>query len=225
MKTALVIASRNRLQHLRRTVPSFLSQGSDHVIIVDMESTDGTQDWLRSLEIDRLTLAHCDNSEHSEFQRSMLLNTGSKIALEFGCDVLVHLDCDCIIDYTWLNECIEGMERINDCCGALMFRPIPKWKGSGDVVVPAEIYRKMNGSCEDIINWGFDDSDFRDRMCRLGTAYRYAREHIRHIYHGEERNHNHSRANKKIWKARTGYSANEGKTLDDLGWQGGITLS
>ncbi|MFS4437639.1 glycosyltransferase [Paracoccaceae bacterium GXU_MW_L88] len=55
---AAIVVTFNRKAQLDTTVARLLAESVDHVVIVDNNSTDGTRDWLKSLEDPRVTVIY-----------------------------------------------------------------------------------------------------------------------------------------------------------------------
>lgn len=55
---AAVVVTHNRLDKLERTLDRLLAEDIDHLVVVNNASTDGTQDYLSSLDNDRLHIVH-----------------------------------------------------------------------------------------------------------------------------------------------------------------------
>ena len=58
--TVAVIVTYNRLDALKITVPNSLAEPFSKVVVVNNASTDGTREWLESLQDPRLELIHCE---------------------------------------------------------------------------------------------------------------------------------------------------------------------
>ena len=61
-RTVAVIVTYNRLDALKITVPNTLAEPFYKVVVVNNASTDGTRDWLKSLDDTRLELVHCETN-------------------------------------------------------------------------------------------------------------------------------------------------------------------
>lgn len=62
-RIAAVVVTYNRKGQLRRTVARLLEEGVDHLVVVDNASTDGTREWLATLDDPRLHPIRCRRNQ------------------------------------------------------------------------------------------------------------------------------------------------------------------
>ncbi|MFH0991245.1 MAG: glycosyltransferase family 2 protein [bacterium] len=102
---SIILPTHNRLSLLRITVESILHQNDKHfeLIIVNDGSTDGTGDYLDSLQTDpQIRIIHQSNSGPA-----LARNAGITAAKG---DIIVFTDDDCTVPPDWTEKIISGMK-------------------------------------------------------------------------------------------------------------------
>lgn len=100
---SIIVCTFNRLNYLKRCLPSLLEQNYPEyeIIIVDDGSTDGTREFLDSLNDGEIKAIHHEYNQGLSASR----NTGIKNA---SYDIVVFTDDDCQADTNWLTEIAKG---------------------------------------------------------------------------------------------------------------------
>ena len=78
MKIIAIIVTFNRLNKLKQTITKSLQEDLENIIIVNNNSTDGTNEYLNSLKNDRLIIKHLDE------------NIGGAGGFHVGFDIAIH---------------------------------------------------------------------------------------------------------------------------------------
>ena len=114
MKITAVIVTYNRLEYLRKCLPAVLGQSRpvDEVIVINNQSTDGTEAWLSeysaSNPIVKITTLPTNAGGAGGFE------AGMKIATEQGADYVWIMDDDTIPSSTALAPLVEVCEENSD---------------------------------------------------------------------------------------------------------------
>lgn len=104
-KVGVVVPVRNRLGRTRRFVQRFLQQTYQEYVLflVDSNSTDGTADWLKSIESERLVYVQA----HDDDFWTGATNAGVKAALAGECEYILTINDDSIPS----NDLLESLLR------------------------------------------------------------------------------------------------------------------
>lgn len=122
-RVACIIVTYNRLSLLKETVDAVRNQSLpvENIIVVDNNSSDGTAEYLRSLEDSRLSVVHLDKNLggaggfYEGIKNAYLKSQASYFWL---------MDDDTIPEKDCLEELIKGGKRINGQFGFLASHPI-----------------------------------------------------------------------------------------------------
>jgi glycosyltransferase involved in cell wall biosynthesis len=220
---AMVTPTRNRLDHLRESIPAALANDPWLLIVVDYGSTDGTAHWLKSLKDDRLVLVECPGASEVEWSYVKAQNTGIRVALSLGANLVGFFDCDVVLDSGWVER--AGLTAMHTGVAAVRVEEeYRRQKGrglGGTMVMRADVLARLNGYDEQMRHRNFEDTDLANRAAMVGTVAFYEQRMARHIQHGGERsapNDTHAQ-NRAIMVGRSEPEVNAGFRLKDLGWQ------
>jgi glycosyltransferase involved in cell wall biosynthesis len=174
---SLITTCKNRLPHLKQTLPLMLQQPRAEVIVVDYGCEQGTAAWVKEHHpAARLVQVNDD----PVFCVARARNMGAKIAShEMLCfvdaDVLMHLEFG-----KWL--------ELNQDPNAFYLYTEPKAiELVGFLIVAREHFFKVGGYDEAITGWGGEDSDLYDRLAMTGLSQSpVPNESISSISHGDE---------------------------------------
>jgi glycosyltransferase involved in cell wall biosynthesis len=174
---SLITTCKNRLPHLKQTLPLMLRQPRAEVIVVDYGCEQGTAAWVKEHHpAAKLVQVSDDPVFCAARARNMGARNASGDVLCFvDADVLVHAELN-----TWLKNnqdshtfcvCLERKERELD----------------GFLIVAREYFFKVGGYDEAIRGWGGEDFDLYERLARIGLSQSSVpRESISSIPHGDE---------------------------------------
>ena len=154
MRHTVIIPSYNTLEHTKNTYESLLLYGGEDVdiIIIDDASTDGTAQWLLSLEDDRLhSIIAPERKGHTYWY-----DQGMKVA---STDIVSILHSDMIIGPGYFENMLKHLERGKVVCATRIEPPIhPAGK--------EKIVRQF-GEEANVFNWeGFEefvDKEIKDQ--------------------------------------------------------------
>ena len=189
------ITCKDRLFHLRETLPRNLAWHQDdpnvEFVIVNYNSGDGLQDWIRSgygpaLESSRLV--HYFNPVPAEFRASHAKNQAFRLARGA---ILCNLDAD---NFTgpgfagYVRQQLHGLDFLSG--GVIEHNRIVATdvRGvEGRNVLPRELFWALGGFDEHFDSWGYEDSNLSERMMELGLKGRTIEEqYLSCIDHGDE---------------------------------------
>jgi len=145
MRHTVIIPSYNTLEHTKNTYESLLLYGGEDVdiIIIDDASTDGTAQWLLSLEDDRLhSIIAPERKGHTYWY-----DQGMKVA---STDIVSILHSDMIIGPGYFENMLKHLERGKVVCATRIEPPIHP-AGKEKVV-------RQFGEEANVFNWeGFEE--------------------------------------------------------------------
>ena len=154
----LITTCKNRLDHLRQTLPAMRRQSFSEVIVVDYGCEQGTSDWVATAH-DGVRCIRVDDDPRFSLARAR--NIGARAAQT---DFICFVDADVI-----LNEDLGAWLRQHARPGAFYLsgvRRIPEL--SGFVICRRAHFEKAGGYDEVFRGWGGEDKDLYDRLRLLG---------------------------------------------------------
>jgi succinoglycan biosynthesis protein ExoA len=112
---SFILPIRNEKSFINKTLQSIFSQTIDEdfeIIVADGNSSDGTREILKNLQINNPNIILIDNPEK-------IVSTGFNRALnESKGDIIIRVDGHCEIAPDYIQKCLECLEKINaDCVG------------------------------------------------------------------------------------------------------------
>src|SRR5688572_9786138 len=174
---SLITTCKNRLPHLKQTLPLMLQQPRAEVIVVDYGCEQGTAAWVKT---HHPAAKLVQVSDDPVFCVARARNMGAKIAShELLCfvdaDVLMHLEIG-----KWL--------ELNPNPNAFYLYTEPKAiELVGFLIVAREHFFKVGGYDEAITGWGGEDTDLYERLVMSGLSQSSVPvESISSISHGDE---------------------------------------
>jgi glycosyltransferase involved in cell wall biosynthesis len=157
---SVITTCKNRLPHLKQTLPLMLQQPSAEVIVVDYGCEQGTAAWVKE-HYPAAKLVEV--KDDPVFSIAKARNAGAKIAShEFLCfvdaDVFVHLE---------LGEWLELNRNPN---GFYVYPVQKEHELNGFVIVAREHFSKIGGYDEAFWGWGGEDKDLYERLAWIGLS-------------------------------------------------------
>jgi glycosyltransferase involved in cell wall biosynthesis len=152
MLTSIIVTCKNRLSHLKITLPTFLSQENSEVIVVDYGCAEGSFSWVstnfpevKSLRVD----------DDPIFCLSRARNIGAKIAnghylffvdadIKIIGNVLAHIKLEKNFFYQVKNSHMNNL--------------------GGTCIVPKDAFHMIGGYDEAFVGWGGEDKDLYYRL-------------------------------------------------------------
>ncbi len=156
---SLITTCKNRLDHLRQTLPSMVRQSFSEVIVVDYGCEQGTAGWV-SVNFPGVKLIRVEDDP--QFCLARARNIGARHALN---DILTFIDADTILNIDlglWLKDHMHpGQFFVSKDRGV---HP-DLW---GFVVCGKKVFDQVGGYDEAYREWGGEDFDLYERLELLG---------------------------------------------------------
>lgn len=152
-----VVVTYNRLNLLKEGLQGIYDQTYpvDKIIIIDNDSTDGTRDWLKTIESDKIQLIFQENTGGAGG-----FNTGIKTAYEQGYDWIWVMDDDvCPTD-----TCLENLLQYKDISECI--NPNKRYK-DGNPYIWQQYLNPFNGERIDVKNFHFEQGN---KICFVNVA-------------------------------------------------------
>jgi glycosyltransferase involved in cell wall biosynthesis len=156
-KLSIITTCKDRLEHLKISLPLFLGQSNAEVIVVDYGCVQGTSSFMKENYPD-VKVVKVENI--SRFNLAKARNIGAANALN---EVLVFCDADTILHQDiglWIQDnFIENNFYIT-----------PNWGNgtTGTFIISSVLFFKTGGYDEAFDAWGGEDTDLYDRIELLG---------------------------------------------------------
>jgi hypothetical protein len=171
-KLAITTGSMNRLGNLLRTLPTWLALPEpDHVVIVDWGSSIPINSCLRQLDDPRIMVAEV--MEQSSWHHSKCHNLEFQIASRLGCEFVLRLDNDCLLQSNFL----AAHPLDDDTFYAVNCHSVPpemddKRNLCGTLFTKIHDFFRVGGYNERLIHYGYEDEDLYLRLERSGLLWR-----------------------------------------------------
>ena len=192
MKFSIITACKNRLSHLRESLPAMLAQADSEVIVVDFSCSEGTADYVRRHH-PQANVVSVEGRDY--FSNWEARNIGAAAARG---EWLVFVDADIILGagcVAWLNENIKPgsyakfppgkqLDRLRSNVSAISLNNL-----QGFLVVERSIFSKSGGYDELLRGWGAGgDVDIQNALGHLQIAKILLPEQVveRIIEHGDD---------------------------------------
>ncbi len=183
---SLATGVRNRIEHLRKTIPAALAvRGIRHVVVADFGSKDGTLDYLKSIRDDRLVIIECQNAADEPWNYPRAMNTAWDMAARLGANVIGLFDCDVILDRAWAEAC--GPKIAEGAVGARADKCPNGCGWTGTQAARADVLQEIGGYDERMLGWGHQDIDCASRLAARGHIWHYPHSLTKHIDHGDDK--------------------------------------
>ncbi len=179
MKTSLQIITtcKGRLDHLERTLPTWLAHTPFDVIVVDFDCPDRCADWAEALS-PRVHVVRVP--DRPVFNASEARNAGLRVAeSQWVC----FIDADVL-----LTPCFAAAASTLDRDSHFYLVDQAEGDLYGTMVAPLDVVRGLGGFDEAILGWGCEDMDMRRRLEGRGLrAAHLPRACFDFIPHGDDR--------------------------------------
>jgi len=192
MKFSIITACKNRLSHLKSSLPAMLGQTDAEVIVVDFTCNEGTADFVRSNYPRARVVTVPDRNYFSNWEAR---NAGAAAATG---EWLIFVDADIILApgcVQWISENVEPggyakfppgqqLERHKSETTALSLNNL-----QGFLVVEKTVFDKAGGYDELLKGWGAGgDVDIQNSLNHLQMKKNFLPEHIivSIIEHGDD---------------------------------------
>lgn len=178
---SIITTCKGRLIHLRETLPGFLQQAADEVIVVDYDCPDHVAD---NIEKGGFAPAHLKTvrvrNDAQYFNQARARNAGANVATG---DILLFLDADIIAPPDFTDRIVQ---RLIDEQADLV-NPSHQGNVHGSCAVRRSAWREVRGFDEDMTGYGGEDIDFYARVTRAGLKQVLMEDNrLSAIAHGDE---------------------------------------
>lgn len=174
---SLITTCKNRLPHLKQTLPVMLQQPRAEVIVVDYGCEQGTAAWVKEHHPQAKLVQINDDPV---FCLARARNMGAKIASH---ETLCFIDAD-----VFLNLEFARWLEFNQVSNFFYLYPDPKAvELVGFLIVAREHFFKVGGYDEAFTGWGGEDTDLYERLAMTGLSESPVPvDSITSISHGDE---------------------------------------
>lgn len=158
-KFSIITSCKNRLEHLKHTLPLLVQFPNSEVIVVDYGCQEGTSTWVAQ-HFPAVTIVKIKGNPR--FNLSHARNIGAQQALHNN---LVFLDADTIITPelgNWLN---------NNVAENTVFVCVDKPDLGGFLSCKKNDFNKIGQYDEAFIFWGGEDIEIKERFYKAGTKF------------------------------------------------------
>lgn len=135
---SIIIPIRNEAQSIEKIIQSILSQTIDkdfEIIVADGNSSDGTREIIKNLQINNPNIILFDNPEKivsTGFNRALTASKGN---------IIIRVDGHCEIAPNYLQKCLECLEKINaDCVGGATEHVAPGLVGKSITIAQSSFF-------------------------------------------------------------------------------------
>jgi len=196
----------NRLQHLRKTLPSNLRENEDYAalrfVLLDYGSRDGMAEFVKTnhqADIDSGRVSYW-RMEAPFFRMSHAKNVAHRLGLLAGADILVNIDADNFTGPGFAKYVAEKFAKASESEDAIFLRPRQNHVGpgrrvnerqpvgsAGRIAISRAAFYQAGGYDEVFDGWNPDDLDLAARLERLGYArHGIPRFYLRPIQHDDK---------------------------------------
>ena len=155
----IITTCKNRLPHLKQTLPLMLSQSFREVIVVDYGCEQGTADWVSKRFPEARVI---EVNDDPGFCAARARNIGAKHAQN---DFLLFIDADTLLNVDlgkWLKANLQpGCYYVSKDCDVLP----DLW---GFLICDRNSFNSIHGYDEAYREWGGEDVDLEERLKPLG---------------------------------------------------------
>lgn len=178
---SVITTCKGRLHHLRRTLPSMLSQsfcGGCEIVVVDYGCPRATYEWCKSLNLKRVVAARVKD-DTDVFNLARARNCGAVVATG---TYYAFIDADIYLHNCFLQTTVGLLAKPGvGLTKSVFVKTKPDLCGS--CVVEASVYRAVRGYDEAIVGWGPEDTDFYQRCMALTECIDFRPDLFRPITH------------------------------------------
>lgn len=157
MKVSIIVPCKNRLHHLKRTLPKMKMQSHRcEVIVVDMNCPVNTHEWTKRQDVIGVKVdCAADHWNLSESRNIGYLHSSG--------EVLVFLDADSVINTRFVEKTLELVSHCTFASGSTAENGT-EFNACGCLMVRREHFEHVKGYNEELKGWGFEDFDIHHRL-------------------------------------------------------------
>jgi glycosyltransferase involved in cell wall biosynthesis len=160
-RLSIVVPCKGRLEHLKRSLPTFVAQPETEVIVVDYDCPDGTSDWVTT-NFREARVVVVDDAPY--FNLSCARNTGARAAVAAW---IAFCDADNLLAPSFSAEVFERLSpgaylrTMRETRGGTRRHNVP-------LVCETRTFLAVGGYDDAFDGWGVEDREFIDRLTRSG---------------------------------------------------------
>ena len=174
MQISIIVTCKDRLSHLKLTLPSFISQTSSEVIMVDYGCAENSSQWVLS-NFPEVKVIKVDDDPF--FCLSRARNIGAKNANGthlFFIDADVKIIGNFLANITLENNFFYKVESSD------------LYSLNGTCIIPKDTFYKIGGYDEAFVGWGGEDTDLYYRLKLLLSLYEVDNNFFQPIKHSSD---------------------------------------
>jgi len=177
---AFVTTCKNRLHHIRQTLPIIANSKASEVVLVDYGCPDNAGDWveanLPAIKVVRVT-------DDTGFSAARARNMGAAVT---SSEWLVMIDGDVVIDPDWLDWMHENL-KVGEFYRAAPIDGKRDPETYGTAICRRADFMAMGGYDDAFRGWGGEDDDLYQRLGARGLERcHYPSRFVSAIHHGNE---------------------------------------
>lgn len=174
---SFITTCKNRLDHLKQTLPRMVKQSNAEVIVVDYGCTQGTRKWVRE-NYPQVRVVAVDDDSGWNISRARNLG-----AAEAKADWLCFIDADIMLEND-LSAWLFGNAALNHFYIA---GPVICNSQKGTSICSKDNFYTVEGYDEAFVGWMPEDGEFYARLNAAGfTQATFPSDFISTIHHGDE---------------------------------------
>lgn len=169
MRLDIVLPCKGRLEHAKETVPKFLEQRLSipyRVIVVDYGCPNGAYEWCKEQGHPKLDALKVLN-DVDRFNLSRCRNCGTRFS---DADFIMAVDADLLVSGCVLEDMLKAVLLRGFLAACLV--DIAWQCGSSFMLYRKATWEAVRGYDEAMKGWGAEDSDFYDRVLKMGRICR-----------------------------------------------------
>lgn len=179
-RIAFVTTCKNRLHHLQQTLPLWVAEAPDEIVVVDYGCPQGTGDWVEA-NWPQVKVLRVNDDPGFRLPRARNLGAAAVDA-----DWICFIDADIQVKHGWLAWMRGHLEQgcFYRAAKVGRVRNAETW---GTVIAPNEVVRAIGGYDELFTDWGGEDNDLYDRLKLAGVRQcEYPQEFVAPISHDDD---------------------------------------
>lgn len=154
MKYSIITTCKNRLSHLKQSLPTFVLQQDAEVIVVDYDCPEKTRDYVRE-NFPAVKVVAIDNEP--KFSATIARNFGAAVA---DGEILIFMDADICLTPNF----IETLELDANEFGIFVFANDVR----GSCIVPKSVFNDVGGYDEVMFGYSQEDLELYARLSMVG---------------------------------------------------------
>jgi glycosyltransferase involved in cell wall biosynthesis len=175
-KISIITPCKNRLHHLKQTLPLTAGQPDCEVIVVDYDCEHGTGDWVEKEHPEVRVVRVADAPD---FHLARARNVGAEAARG---SYLCFVDADCLVQGN-LSPLVDKPAN----SGSFYLAGSDTLGLGGFLMCGKDVFEEIGGYDEAFVGWGGEDRDMVRRLEMAGqTAQKLPAELLSIIQHGDE---------------------------------------